>query len=125
MESKERRPHFVRLNGMNDKLADMGIEFGITLSLGKPFLILNDTDMEDQDNLRSYHIRAWWRDNEQADYPSDYTDADKLFELSEMADAIDWLHESLSNHLYCRLERIVAEGKRAQELLNSINLISL
>jgi hypothetical protein len=108
MEAKERRPHFVRLNGMNDKLADMGIEFGITL-------------MEDQDNLRSYRIRAWWRDNEQADYPSDYTDDDKLFELSEMADAIDWLHESLSNHLYYRLERIVAEGKRAQELLNSIN----
>jgi len=86
----------------------MGIEFGITL-------------MEDQDNLRSYSIRAWWRDNEQADYPSDYTANDNLFELSQMADAIDWIHSSLSNHLSNRLERIIEEGREAQKFLASID----
>ena len=108
MERKERKPHFVRLNGINDKLSSMGIEFGITL-------------MEDQDNLRSYSIRAWWTDNEQADYPSDYTQDDNLFELSQMADAIDWIHISLSKHLSNRLERIVEEGKKAERFLMSIN----
>ena len=108
MDRKERNPHFVRLDGINDKLADMGIEFGITL-------------MEDQDNLRSYRIRAWWRDNEQADYPSDYTDDSQGFELSQMADAIDWLHRTLSRHLSERLERIAEEGREAQKFLASID----
>lgn len=107
MERKERSQHFVRLSGINDKLASMGIEFGITL-------------MEDQDNLQPYSIRAWWLDNEQADHPSDYTQEDNLFELSQMADAIDWIHSSLSQHLCNRLERIVAEGKEAQKFLYSI-----
>ena len=108
MERNERRPHFVRLGGINDKLADMGIEFGITL-------------MEDEDNLRSYRIRAWWIDNEQADYPSDYTGDNHLFEMSEMADAIDWLHRTLSRHLSERLERIAEEGREAQKFLASIH----
>jgi hypothetical protein len=108
MERKEREPHFVRLDGINDKLADMGIEFGITL-------------MENSDNLRSYRIRAWWRDDEQADYPMDYTDDSNLFDLSEMADAIDWIHTSLSRHLSDRLESIVEKGKKAERFLASIN----
>jgi hypothetical protein len=104
MERKERSQHFVRLSGINDKLASMGIEFGITL-------------MEDQDNLPSYSIRAWWSDDSN---PSDWTDDSNLFELSQMADAIDWIHSSLSQHLCNRLERIVAEGKEAQKFLYSI-----
>ena len=109
MDRKERRPHFVRLCGINDRLADMGIEFGITL-------------MEDEDNLRSYSIRAWWIDNEQADYPNNYTrDDSHLFEMSEMANAIDWLHRTLSRHLSERLERIAEEGREAQKFLASIH----
>lgn len=108
MERKERKPHFVRLNGENHKLADMGIEFGITI-------------MEDQDNLRSYSVRAWWRDNKQAECPFDYTQESQLFGLSQMADAIDWIHRSLSEHIRNRLERIVEEGREAQKFLASID----
>jgi hypothetical protein len=104
MERKERSQHFVRLNGINDKLASMGIEFGITL-------------MESEDVPRSYSIWAWWKDDSN---PSDSTDNSNLFELSQMADAIDWIHSSLSQHLSNRLERIVAEGKEAQKFLYSI-----
>lgn len=106
MDRKERKPHFVRLSGINHKLADMGIMFGITL-------------MEDEDNLKSYRIRAWWKDF--SEDSNDYRDDSHLFEMSEMANAIDWMHSSISEHISDRLKRIVAKGKEAQNFLASID----
>jgi hypothetical protein len=107
METRERSRHFIRLDGINSELASMGIEFGITL-------------MEDDANLRSYSVRAWWRDDEQKDYSSLYAGDDQIFELSKMADAIDWLYEAVSKHLVDKLEHISSEGKRAERLLKEI-----
>lgn len=109
METKERRAHFIRLEGINYKMGSLGITFGITL-------------MEDQDNFGSYSIRAWWQDESSEDYPSQYTKKDQVFEdVSLMSQAITWLYSTLTDHITARLEDEADKGKRAEKFLAEIN----